>query len=37
MVSADFEKFPAIHFWGNQEIRLLRGYPTYIMERRAAC
>jgi mycothiol system anti-sigma-R factor len=28
---------PAIHFWGNQEIRLLRGYPTYIMERRAAC
>ena len=21
----------------NQEIRLLRGYPTYIMERRAAC
>jgi len=29
--------FPAIQFWGNQEIRLLRGYPTYIMERRAAC
>jgi mycothiol system anti-sigma-R factor len=28
---------PAIQFWGNQEIRLLRGYPTYIMERRAAC
>jgi anti-sigma factor (TIGR02949 family) len=28
---------PAIHFWGNQEIRLLRGYPTYLMERRAAC
>jgi mycothiol system anti-sigma-R factor len=28
---------PAIRFWGNQEIRLLRGYPTYIMERRAAC
>jgi len=28
---------PAIQFWGNQDIRLLRGYPTYIMERRAAC
>jgi mycothiol system anti-sigma-R factor len=28
---------PAIQFWGNQEIRLVRGYPTYIMERRAAC
>jgi len=28
---------PAIQFWGNQEIRLLRGYPTYLMERRAAC
>lgn len=28
---------PTIQFWGNQEIRLLRGYPTYIMERRAAC
>jgi anti-sigma factor (TIGR02949 family) len=28
---------PAIHFWGNQDFRLLRGYPTYIMERRAAC
>jgi hypothetical protein len=28
---------PAIQFWGNQETRLLRGYPTYIMERRAAC
>ena len=28
---------PAIHFWGNREIRLLRGYPTYMMERRAAC
>ena len=30
--------FPlAIQFWGNQEIRLLRGYPTYLVERRAAC
>jgi anti-sigma factor (TIGR02949 family) len=28
---------PAIQFWGNQEIRLVRGYPTYLMERRAAC
>jgi mycothiol system anti-sigma-R factor len=28
---------PGLQFWGNQEIRLLRGYPTYIMERRAAC
>ncbi|MBI3328231.1 MAG: zf-HC2 domain-containing protein [Nitrospinae bacterium] len=28
---------PPIHFWGNQDFRLLRGYPTYIMERRAAC
>ena len=28
---------PPIHFWGNQEFRLLRGYPTYIMGRRAAC
>jgi anti-sigma factor (TIGR02949 family) len=28
---------PAIHFWGNQDFRLLRGYPTYLMERRAAC
>jgi mycothiol system anti-sigma-R factor len=28
---------PAIRFWGDQETRLLRGYPTYIMERRAAC
>jgi anti-sigma factor (TIGR02949 family) len=27
----------AIRFWGDQETRLLRGYPTYIMERRAAC
>jgi anti-sigma factor (TIGR02949 family) len=28
---------PPIHFWGNQDFRLLRGYPTYLMERRAAC
>lgn len=28
---------PPIHFWGNQEFKLLRGYPTYIMDRRAAC
>lgn len=28
---------PAIQFWGNQEIRLLRGYPTYFMGRQAAC
>ncbi|HSF31396.1 MAG TPA: zf-HC2 domain-containing protein [Candidatus Tectomicrobia bacterium] len=28
---------PSIPFWGNQDIRLLRGYPTFIMERRAAC
>jgi anti-sigma factor RsiW len=28
---------PALQFWGNQDIRLVRGYPTYIMERRAAC
>ena len=31
------EFFPPIHFWGNQDFRLLRGYPTYLMERRAAC
>jgi anti-sigma factor (TIGR02949 family) len=28
---------PPIHFWGNQDFQLLRGYPTYVMERRAAC
>jgi anti-sigma factor RsiW len=28
---------PPIHFWGNQDFQFLRGYPTYIMERRAAC
>jgi anti-sigma factor (TIGR02949 family) len=28
---------PPIHFWGNQEFQLLRGYPTYVMDRRAAC
>lgn len=28
---------PPIHFWGNQDFRLLRGYPTYILDRRAAC
>ncbi len=28
---------PPIRFWGNQDFRLLRGYPTYIMGRRAAC
>jgi len=28
---------PPIHFWGNQEFKLLRGYPTYILDRRAAC
>ena len=31
------EFFPPIYFWGNQDFRLLRGYPTYLMERRAAC
>jgi anti-sigma factor RsiW len=28
---------PPIHFWGNQDFQFLRGYPTYVMERRAAC
>jgi anti-sigma factor RsiW len=28
---------PPLHFWGNQDFQLLRGYPTYVMERRAAC
>jgi anti-sigma factor (TIGR02949 family) len=28
---------PPLQFWGNQDFQLLRGYPTYIMERRAAC
>ncbi|MBI3327585.1 MAG: hypothetical protein HYZ81_12900 [Nitrospinae bacterium] len=28
---------PPIHFWGDQDFRLLRGYPTYIMDRRAVC
>jgi hypothetical protein len=28
---------PPIHFWGNQDFHLVRGYPTYLMERRAAC
>jgi anti-sigma factor RsiW len=28
---------PPLHFWGNQDFQLLRGYPTYVMDRRAAC
>lgn len=26
---------PPLLFWGNEDFRLLRGYPTYIMDRRA--
>lgn len=29
--------FPPLHFWGNQDFQFLRGYPTYVMGRRAAC